>query len=233
MQLVGQYDSPYVRRVAISLTLLGLPFTRNTISVFADADEMRRINPVVRIPSLILDDGEVLIDSAAILDHVDETVGPERALLPPRGAERRPALRIVALATSACCGRPRSATRPGPSGARISWPVPLARWRHCRGHPGCRARGCCSPTSRSRSCSDISGCVCRMPCLPAAIQAWSVSRRLARPCRPSPPRAPAQARPCRLASMQQSQAPPRAAGPRTRSNRFRLPAGCPSPTRVP
>jgi len=101
MQLVGQYDSPYVRRVAVSLHLLGLPFERNAISVFADADEMRRINPVVRIPSLILDDGEVLIDSAAILDHIDETVGPERALLPPRGAERRRALRMVALATAA------------------------------------------------------------------------------------------------------------------------------------
>jgi glutathione S-transferase len=101
MQLVGQYDSPYVRRVAISLHLLEIPFTRNTISVFVDADEMRRINPVVRIPSLILDDGEVLIDSAAILDHIDETVGPERALMPPRGAERRQAFRIVALATGA------------------------------------------------------------------------------------------------------------------------------------
>ncbi len=101
MQLVGQYDSPYVRRVAVSLTLLGLPFERNTISVFADADEMRRINPLVRIPSLVLDDGEVLVDSAAILDHIDETVGPERALMPPRGAERRRALRIVALATGA------------------------------------------------------------------------------------------------------------------------------------
>jgi glutathione S-transferase len=101
MQLVGQYDSPFVRRVAISLTLLGLPFARNPISVFADADEMRRINPLVRIPSLILDDGEVLMDSAAILDHIDETVGPERALLPPRGVERRQALRIVALATGA------------------------------------------------------------------------------------------------------------------------------------
>lgn len=101
MQLVGQYDSPYVRRVAISLTLLGLPFTRNPISVFADEAEMRRINPLVRIPSLILEDGEVLVDSAAILDHIDETVSPERALLPPRGAERRQALRIVALATGA------------------------------------------------------------------------------------------------------------------------------------
>jgi glutathione S-transferase len=101
MQLVGQYDSPYVRRVAISLHLLGLPFTRNTISVFADEAQMRRINPLVRIPSLVLDDGEVLVDSHALLDHIDEMVGPERALLPPRGPERRRALRIVAYATGA------------------------------------------------------------------------------------------------------------------------------------
>jgi glutathione S-transferase len=101
MQLVGQYDSPYVRRVAVSLHLLGVPFTRNTISAFADEAQMRRINPLVRIPSLVLDDGEVLVDSHAILDHIDETVGPERALLPPRGPERRRALKIVAYATGA------------------------------------------------------------------------------------------------------------------------------------
>ncbi len=99
MQLVGQYDSPYVRRVAISLHLLGLPFRRNPMSVFTDAEAMGQINPLVRVPSLVLDDGEVLIDSSAILDHVDETVGPERALLPSRGPERRRALRIVALAS--------------------------------------------------------------------------------------------------------------------------------------
>lgn len=101
MQLVGQFDSPYVRRVAVSLHLLGLPFTRNIMSVFADAAEMRRVNPLVRIPSLILDDGEVLIDSHAILDHIDEAVGPERALLPRAGAERRRALKIIAHATGA------------------------------------------------------------------------------------------------------------------------------------
>jgi glutathione S-transferase len=100
MQLVGQYDSPYVRRVAISLHLLKLPFTRNTLSVF-DVGAMGRINPLVRIPSLILDDGEVLIDSHAILDHIDETVGAERALLPRAGSDRRRALRIVAHATGA------------------------------------------------------------------------------------------------------------------------------------
>ena len=101
MILVGQYDSPYVRRVAISLKLAGLQFTRDTRSVFADAEEMRRINPLGRIPSLVLDGGEVLIDSAAILDYIDELVGPARALLPARGASRRNALRIVAFATGA------------------------------------------------------------------------------------------------------------------------------------
>jgi glutathione S-transferase len=99
MILVGQYDSFYTRRVAIALHLLGLPFERNTLSGFADEAAMRKINPLGRIPSLILDDGEVLIDSAAILDHLDERVGRDRALLPASGAARRQALRIVSLAT--------------------------------------------------------------------------------------------------------------------------------------
>ncbi len=99
MILVGQFDSPYVRRVAISLHTLGMPFERNTLSVFSDAEAMRRINPLGRVPSLILDDGEVLIDSSAILDHLDEVAGPDRALLPRSGPTRRHALRTISLAT--------------------------------------------------------------------------------------------------------------------------------------
>ena len=99
MILVGQYDSPYTRRVAISLHLLGIPFERDTRSVFGDAEAIRAINPLGRIPALVLDDGEVLIESAAILDHLDEEAGPSHALLPSRGADRRRALRIIALAT--------------------------------------------------------------------------------------------------------------------------------------
>ena len=98
MILVGQYDSPYTRRVAIALHTLDIPFERDTRSVFSDADAMRTINPLGRIPSLVLDDGEVLIDSAAILDYLDERVGHDRALLPARGPERRRALQIIALA---------------------------------------------------------------------------------------------------------------------------------------
>lgn len=101
MILVGQYDSPYVRRVAATLHHYEMRFERNAISVFGDAGDMARINPLVRIPSLILDDGEVLIDSAAIIDHLDEMAGPDRALTPRAGKDRRLVLRIVALATGA------------------------------------------------------------------------------------------------------------------------------------
>jgi glutathione S-transferase len=83
----------------VSLRVLEFEYEHDTRSVFADFDTMREINPLRRISSLVLDDGEVLIDSAAILDWLDQTVGPERALLPPAGAERRRALRLIALAT--------------------------------------------------------------------------------------------------------------------------------------
>ncbi len=101
MILVGQYDSPFVRRVAVSLKVLGFAYEHDTRSVFGDFDSMRETNPLGRIPSLILDDGTVLIDSAAILDHLDETVGPERALVPSHGQSRREALQLIALATGA------------------------------------------------------------------------------------------------------------------------------------
>jgi len=99
MILVGQYDSPFVRRVAVSLHVLGFDYQHDTRSVFGDFDAMRRVNPLVRIPSLVLDDGETLIDSAAILDWIDQTVGPARALIPATGPERWKVLRRIALAT--------------------------------------------------------------------------------------------------------------------------------------
>jgi glutathione S-transferase len=99
MQLVGHYDSPFVRRVGVSLTVLGIPFERQLLSVFSNAEAMRAFNPLGRVPALVLDDGECLIDSAAILDHLDERVGPARALLPAGGKARREALQKIALAT--------------------------------------------------------------------------------------------------------------------------------------
>jgi len=99
MILVGQYDSPYTRRVAVSLRLLGFTFDHDTRSVFADFDSMRTTNPLGRIPSLVLDDGTTLIDSGAILDWLDQQVGPQRALVPSGGLERRETLQRIALAS--------------------------------------------------------------------------------------------------------------------------------------
>jgi glutathione S-transferase len=101
MILVGQYDSPYTRRVAISLMVLGIPYEHDTRSVFGDFDSMRKTNPLGRIPNLILNDGETLIDSTAILDHLDETAGPEHALMPRAGKARRDAWHRIALANGA------------------------------------------------------------------------------------------------------------------------------------
>src|SRR5271165_5447312 len=98
MILVGQYDSPFVRRVAISLRVLGFDYEHDTRSIFGDFDAIRQINPLGRIPFLVRDDGEVLVESAAILDWLDQQVGPERALIPQSGAERMRALQLIAFA---------------------------------------------------------------------------------------------------------------------------------------
>ncbi|WP_315825962.1 MULTISPECIES: glutathione S-transferase family protein [unclassified Bradyrhizobium] len=99
MFLIGQYDSPFVRRTAIALKLYGVPFEHKPWSTFGDADKIAPYNPLLRVPVLVLDDGEALIDSVAILDHLDETVGPERAMLARSGALRRRQLHTIALAT--------------------------------------------------------------------------------------------------------------------------------------
>jgi len=97
MILIGHYDSPFVRRVAIALTLYGMPFEHRAWSVFGDADKIAPFNPLRRVPTLILDDGEVLIESAAILDALDEMAGEGKALIPARGAGRRGVLKLCAL----------------------------------------------------------------------------------------------------------------------------------------
>jgi glutathione S-transferase len=99
MFLIGQYDSPFVRRVAIALRLYGLAFDHKPWSTFGDADKIAPYNPLRRVPTLVLDSGEPLIESHVILDYLDELVGEAKAMIPPHGAERRRHLRICALAT--------------------------------------------------------------------------------------------------------------------------------------
>lgn len=101
MILIGQFDSPFVRRVGVAARLYGLTFEHRPWSAFGDAGKLSEINPLTRVPTLVADDGEALIDSAAILDHFDESVGEARALIARRGPARRAALRRIALACGA------------------------------------------------------------------------------------------------------------------------------------
>jgi len=101
MQLIGMLDSPYVRRVAVSLQLLGLPFEHRSISVFRGFDEFSRINPVVKAPTLVCDDGGVLMDSTLILEYAESLAAP-RSLMPAAIADRQRTLQLVGLALAAC-----------------------------------------------------------------------------------------------------------------------------------
>ena len=102
MQLIGMLDSPYVRRVAISLRCLGIAFEHRAVSVFTTFEQFRQINPVVKAPSLVCDDGEVLMDSTLILDYAEALAAPGRSLMPSSIPERQHALRIIGLALAAC-----------------------------------------------------------------------------------------------------------------------------------
>jgi glutathione S-transferase len=100
MKLIGMLDSPFVRRVAISMRLLGLPFEHAAISVFRGFDAFQQINPVVKAPTLICDDGRVLMDSTLLLVYAEALAG--RSLMPTAPAELVRELRLIGLALAAC-----------------------------------------------------------------------------------------------------------------------------------
>jgi glutathione S-transferase len=103
MRLIGMLDSPYVRRVAISLQLLGLPFEHRSVSVFRAFDEFRAINPVVKAPTLVCDDGTVLMDSSLILEYAQGLAQARgRTLMPGSLSDRQADLRVIGLALAAC-----------------------------------------------------------------------------------------------------------------------------------
>jgi len=101
MLLIGMFDSPFVRRVAVSLKHLSIPFEHGNWSVGADHARIRQFSPLGRVPTLVLDDGVTLTDSSAILDYLDSEIGVERALVPSSGAPRREVMQLVALALGA------------------------------------------------------------------------------------------------------------------------------------
>jgi glutathione S-transferase len=100
MQLIGMLDSPYVRRSAISLRMLGIPFEHRSLSVFRDFDAFHEVNPLVKAPTLVCDDGCVLVDSSLIIDYAEALAG--RSLMPSEPGARRHALRLTGPALVVC-----------------------------------------------------------------------------------------------------------------------------------
>ena len=97
MILIGQYDSPFVRRVGIALTLYGMAFEHRPWSVFGDAERLAALNPLMRVPTLVLDDGFAMTDSHMMLDHLDSLV-PD-PMFPRAEPQRRVALWRATYAT--------------------------------------------------------------------------------------------------------------------------------------
>lgn len=97
MILVGQFDSPFVRRTAVTMNHYGIPFERKILSVFSDFDEILNENPLGKVPALVLDNGEHIFDSRMIIDHVERLVPKEERLIPVDPEQRRRVLRAEAI----------------------------------------------------------------------------------------------------------------------------------------
>ena len=93
MQLIGYMDSPFVRRVAVSAEYLGIPFKHRELSIFRDFEEFRTINPLVKVPTLICDDGQTLVDSTLIIDYLESIAG--KSLMPTAESDRIRALSVI------------------------------------------------------------------------------------------------------------------------------------------
>lgn len=102
MKLIGMLDSPYVRRTAIAMRAMHIDFEHVAWSVFGDFDKIANINPVVKVPTLVLDDGTVLVDSTLILDYLQTLAAPEQHLMPSDLTAKAQALKVLGLTLAGC-----------------------------------------------------------------------------------------------------------------------------------
>jgi glutathione S-transferase len=141
MKLIGTYLSPYARRVAAALISRGLPFEHEAVNGYQEFEIASRYNPVAKVPSLVLDDGEVLIDSTAILDYLNELT-PSAPLIPAGSSARRTTLKLAAIGYGVCDRPPASRS----AGARSLRPRPTAGRR--------RSPEACARSTRPRAMVD-------------------------------------------------------------------------------
>jgi glutathione S-transferase len=101
-EIIGMMDSPYVRRVTLSATLMEIPFAHRSVSVFRHLETFRSLNPLVKAPTIVFPDGEILVESQLILEYLESCVPPERRLMPRQPTPYRAALQAIGWALVAC-----------------------------------------------------------------------------------------------------------------------------------
>jgi len=103
MILYGTYSSPFVRRVATTLKLYDIEY-RNIELKTSNAEhlyELKKKNPLGRVPAFEIDSGELLIDSVAILDYLDRLIGDENSLIPSGFEQRTRVMTQIGILTGA------------------------------------------------------------------------------------------------------------------------------------
>lgn len=102
MKLIGMFDSPFVRRTLISAHLMNLSLDHEQISVFRDADKFRALNPIVKAPTLVFDDGTVMVESQIIVNFLETLAAPSKRLTPTDPEARLRSKRLTSVALAAC-----------------------------------------------------------------------------------------------------------------------------------
>ena len=100
MKLIYSPTSPYVRKVRVLLAEKNLECALVEENVWSPDTAIARYNPLGKVPTLVLEDGRCLYDSAVITEYLDGLAAP--ALIPSSGVERAHARRIEALADGIC-----------------------------------------------------------------------------------------------------------------------------------
>ncbi len=100
MKLIGSLTSPYVRKVRVVMAEKKLDYQLALEDVWG-SDAMLKMNPLGKVPCLVLDGGEAVFDSRVIVEYVD-TLSPVGKLIPPSGRERVEVRTWEALADGLC-----------------------------------------------------------------------------------------------------------------------------------
>lgn len=87
MKLIGSLASPYVRKVRVVLAEKKLDYQFELENVWAPDTTISTLNPLGKVPSLLMDDGSVMIDSRVMAEYLD-TLTPVCKLLPANSRDR-------------------------------------------------------------------------------------------------------------------------------------------------